>query len=184
MIFVVSGPGGVGKGTIVARLRRLLPELWVSRSWTTRPPRPDEAPGSYTFVDRPTFLARVEDGGFLEWAELPANHELYGTPWPDAPPGADIVLEIDVQGAAQVRHRHPDAVTILVVAPTALAQAERLRARGDDEKAVASRMALGREEERLGRDLAEHVIVNDDLDRAVEEVAGILRGYRLSPGEP
>ncbi|MDP9404158.1 MAG: guanylate kinase [Actinomycetota bacterium] len=183
MIFVVSGPGGVGKGTIVSRLRERMPDLWVSRSWTTRTRRPGEPATAYTFVDRDLFLAHAEQGGFLEWAELAANHELYGTPWPEAPPGVDVLLEIDLQGAAQVRERHPEAVVILVVAPSPHAQAARMRARGDSEEQVQARLALGLEEERAGRELADHVVVNDELDRAVEEVAGILSRSPRAPGD-
>lgn len=183
LIFVVSGPGGVGKGTIVARLRQRMPELWVSRSWTTRPRRPGEAADAYTFVDREKFLANREAGGFLEWAELEATHELYGTPWPDAPDGVHVLLEIDLQGAAQVREHHPEAIVILVVAPSAEEQADRMRARGDGEEHVQARVALGLEEERTGRALADHIVVNDDLDRAVEEVAGILSSYPRAPGD-
>lgn len=179
----MSGPGGVGKGTIVSRLRQRLPELWVSRSWTTRAPRAGEPSIAYTFVDRERFMAHADAGGFLEWAELPANHELYGTPWPEAPPGADVLLEIDLQGAAQVRQRDPDAVVILVVAPSAEAQAARMRARGDGEEHVQARLALGLDEEVAGRALADHVVVNDDLDRAVDEVAGILSSYPSAPGD-
>jgi len=174
----------VGKGSIVARLRHLLPGLWVSRSWTTRARRRGEREDAYTFVDRATFLAAIDTGDFLEWAELASNHELYGTPWPDSPPGCDVLLEIDLQGAAQVRERDPAAVVILVVAPSQEIQADRMRARGDDEAAVAARVALGLEEERQGRELADHVVVNDDLNRAVEEVAGILARYRHAPGDP
>jgi len=183
LIFVVSGPGGVGKGTIVARLRQGLPELWVSRSWTTRVRRPGEPNTAYTFVDRESFVAHAAAGGFLEWAELDANHELYGTPWPDPPPGAKVLLEIDLQGAAQVRRRHPEAVVVLVVAPSAEVQVARMRERGDGEEQVQARLALGLEEERIGRELADHVVVNDELDRAVEEVAGILARYPRPPGD-
>lgn len=168
----------------MARLCERMPELWVSRSWTTRARRPGEAPTAYTFVDRQQFVDHAAAGGFLEWAELAANHELYGTPWPDPPAGADVLLEIDLQGAAQVRRRHPDAVVILVVAPSAEVQATRMRERGDGEEQVQARLALGREEERAGRELADHVVVNDDLDRAVEEVADILNGYPSAPGDP
>lgn len=152
--------------------------MWLSRSWTTRPRRPGEPEDSYVFVDRPTFEARIADGGFLEWAELAANGHLYGTPWPEPPPGADVVLEIDVQGAAQVLERHPDAVVVLVVAPSPGEAAARMRARGDDEDHVAARLELARSEEERGRRLATHVVVNDDLDRAVAEVAGILERSR------
>ncbi len=167
----------------MARLRQRMPELWVSRSWTTRSRRPGEPADAYNFVDREKFLSSVEAGGFLEWAELEANNELYGTPWPDAPEGVDVLLEIDLQGAAQVRERHPEAVVILVVAPSPVVQADRMRARGDTEEHVRARVALGMEEERKGRALADHVVVNDELDRAVEEVAGILTSYPTAPGD-
>ena len=171
----------MGKGTLVARLCEEHPELWLSRSWTTRPRRPGEAADAYTFVDRDRFLSRVAEGGFLEWAELPANHHLYGTPWPDPPDGADVVLEIDVQGAAQVLERHPEAVVVLVVAPSVEEQAERMRKRGDPDDQIAGRLELGRQEEQLGRTLARQVVVNDEVDRAVQELAGILLSHREPP---
>ncbi len=171
----------MGKGTLVSRLVERVPGLWLSRSWTTRPRRPGEADDAYTFVDRPSFVARRDAGGFLEWVELASNDELYGTPWPELPEGSDVVLEIDVAGAAEVRRRHPDAVVLLVVAPSPDAQAQRMRARGDDEEHIARRLALGVREEEAGRALADAVIVNDDLDRAVEEAAGILERYRNRP---
>ena len=159
--------------------------MWVSRSWTTRPRRKGESPDAYVFVDRPTFERHVVEGGFLEWAELEANGQLYGTPWPDAPPGADVVLEIDVQGAAQVRERHPEAVVVLVVPPSPEELAARMRKRGDDQEAIASRLAIAGHEEAEGRRLADSVVVNDDLERAVEELAGILgRSRRSAPSGP
>jgi guanylate kinase len=153
--------------------------LWESRSWTTRARRPGEAEDAYTFVDRATFLDKVENGGFLEWAEYVGN--LYGTPMPDPPPGADVILVIEVQGAQQVLERVPGAVMILVVPPSRQVQEARLRHRGDTDKHVQPRLVVADEEERIGRQLAHHVVVNDDLDRAVEEVAGILDSYRRTP---
>lgn len=161
------------------------PTLWLSRSWTTRARRPSEHPDAYVFVDRPTFEQHREAGGFLEWTELPANGCLYGTPWPDPPEGRDLVLEIDLDGARQVRARYPDAVILLVEPPTWEELERRLRGRGDDESQVRSRLRLAEVEVRDGRELADHVVVNDSLDRAAAEVAGILARYRTSPpGHP
>lgn len=103
---------------------------------------------------------------------------LYGTPLAQVPEGKDIVLEIDLQGVEQITTRFPDALAVLLLPPSAEVQAERLRARGDDEQEVARRIAKGVEEQRIGRALTTHVVVNDDLDKAVSEVAGILEGQR------
>ena len=150
--------------------------MWLSRSWTTRPRRPGESPHSYTFVDDATFDAAVAEDGFLEWAEFLGHR--YGTPYPAPPGDEDVLLEIDLQGARQVLARHPDALLVLLVPPSAEVQAERLRHRGDSEAELRRRLDKGREEEQLGRTLTPHVVVNDDLDRAVAEVAGILAGHR------
>lgn len=182
MILVVAGPGGVGKGTVVSRLLELDPSLWLSRSWTTRPRRPGEPADAYVFVDRDTFFAHRDAGGFLEWTEFPGNGHLYGTPRVEAPAGHDVILEIELDGARQVRAAHPDAVVVLVVAPSAEEQEARLRARGDDADSVARRVAVGREEETAGRDLADHVVVNDDIERAARELAGIIDRHRSSSG--
>jgi guanylate kinase len=184
---VVSGPGGAGKGTVVDALVARDPTLWLSRSWTTRPRREGEAEDAYTFVDRERFEAAVAENRFLEWAEFLGN--LYGTPLPEPPSGADVVLEIDLQGAEQVRRRAPTAVIVLLVPPSPEVQAQRLRGRGDDEAAVARRIAKGEEEMRVGRTLTPYVVVNDHLDSAVAEVVGILDSHRpprpaTAGGEP
>jgi guanylate kinase len=173
---VVSGPGGVGKDTIVARLLERDPTLALSRSWTTRPRRPDEAEDAYTFVDRPTFQARIDVGGFVEWAEYLGH--LYGTPVAEPIAGKDTVLVIEVNGASQILKKDPHALMILVVPPSAEVQAARLAARGDPADRVRTRVEHGRHEEEMGRTLAHHVVVNDELNRAVEEVAGILQRHR------
>lgn len=177
MIFVISGPGGTGKGTIVDRLLARVPRLWLSRSWTTRDRRQGEPADAYHFVDVATFHEHAAAGGFVEWVEfLPDS--FMGTPVPAPPADEDIVLEIDVRGAAQIKERVPDAVVILVVPPSRAEQEARLRRRGDAPKRVAQRLAMAAGEEAAGRRLADHVVVNDDLDRAVEEVAAIVEAHR------
>ena len=123
-------------------------------------------------------MAHCDSGGFLEWAEVFDN--LYGTPIPAPPDGADVVLEIDVQGAQQVRDQHAHAVLIFVEPPSRGAQEARLRARGDDEAVIARRLAKADAEEKVGREIADHIVVNDELRRAVAEVAGIVEKYRSS----
>jgi guanylate kinase len=150
----------------------------LSRSWTTRRPRPAEPPDAYTFVDRAKFETLAKAGGFLEWASVLG--ELYGTPLPDPPAGSDLVLEIDVQGAGQVLERCEDVVCILVVPPSEEAQSARMRGRGDPERRAEERLALGRQEIEVGRSIADYVVVNDDLERAVAEVEGILQRERAA----
>jgi guanylate kinase len=181
VLIVVIGPGGVGKGTVVSRVLDRDPSLWLSRSWTTRPRRPHEAPDAYSFVDRATFEEAIAKGGFLEWDEHLGN--LYGTPLPDPPPGKDVVLEIDINGAQQIRDRVPDSRVLLIEPPSRQILESRLLARGDRPEDVASRLARADMELDRGRQLADDVVVNDDLDRAVEEVAGILDGYRTPRSE-
>ncbi len=178
MLTVVSGPGGVGKGTLVRRLVQRDPTLWLSRSWTTRPPRPGEAPDAYHFVDREQFLAEVARHGFLEWAEF-LDH-LYGTPIPAPPAGCDTLLEIDVQGARQVHARHPDALLIFLQPPSPAEQERRLRDRGDPEEVVRRRLARADDEARAAAELGAIEVVNDDLDWAVVEVATLIDSARAA----
>jgi guanylate kinase len=176
LIFIVSGPGGVGKGTIVEVLVERDPVLWLSRSWTTRDQRPGEADDAYVFTTRDAFEHRIETGGFLEWTDFLGNY--YGTPMPEPRPGRDTVLEIEVDGARQVKALHPDAVLIFVLPPSREEQARRLRGRGDPDHKVDQRVRKAEEEEPIGMALADHVVVSDDLGRTVEEMLGIIDRHR------
>jgi guanylate kinase len=150
----------------------------LSRSWTTRAPRPGEGPNAYTFVDRPTFEQHIADGGFLEWAEYHGN--LYGTPVPDPSDPRHLVLNIELQGARQILDRFGhDTFLVLLAPPSIEVLEERLRGRGDDEPALQRRLAAALEEVAEGREIAHATVVNDDLTRAVGEVRRILEN-RLS----
>lgn len=172
----MSGPGGVGKGTIVDALVERDDGLCLSRSWTTRERRPSEKDTAYVFVDSEEFERRIESGGFLEWTEFLGNY--YGSPIPDPDDPRDLVLEIEVDGAQQVKRVHPDAVLIFVLPPSREEQERRLRGRGDPDHKVLARLRKAEEEEPVGRALADHVVVNDELDATIDEMLGIVAGLR------
>ena len=177
-IFIVSGPGGVGKGTIVNALVERDPQLWLSRSWTTRAQRPGERGSAYVFTDRAAFEQRIEADGFLEWTNFLGNY--YGTPRPDLTKGRDVVLEIEVDGARQVKTLHPEAVLIFVLPPSRAEQQRRLRGRGDPEDKVDQRLQKALDEEPVGLAIANHVVVNDDLERTVQEMMQIIQHHRTT----
>ena len=182
LIIVVSGPGGVGKGTIVKALVERDPGLWLSRSWTTRAQRPGEHDAAYVFTDRSSFEERISAGGFLEWTEFLGNY--YGTPMPARlgdPDAPDIVLEIELDGAQQVKRKFPDAILIFVLPPTRDEQERRLRGRGDPNDKVLARLRKAEMEEPVGVAEADHVVVNDDLDRTVDEMLTIIDKHRQRP---
>jgi len=176
LTIIVSGPGGVGKGTIVDALMRRDPGLWLSRSWTTRPRRPGEPPEAYVFTDPAMFDRHVEAGDFLEWTNFLGH--CYGTPMPEPPADADVVLEIEVDGASQVKTRRPDALLIFVLPPSRAEQERRLRGRGDDIAKVLARLRKAEDEEPIGLSLADHVVVNDDLETTIEEMLRIIAAAR------
>ncbi len=177
-LIVISGPSGVGKSSIVDRLTDMLP-LRFSVSATTRAARPGERHGvDYYFVSRSRFEERIADGLLLEWAEY--NDNLYGTPRrpveAQLEAGHDVILDIEVQGARQVKAAYPAAVMVFIAPPTLDTLAERLGRRGDtSDEEIARRVAIARGELEAAESLFDHVVVNEDLDRAVDEVAGILR---------
>lgn len=175
-VIIVSGPGGVGKGTIVELLLDRDPRLWLSRSWTTRPRRPSEPAGAYRFVDRATFEAAIATNGFLEWVEF--LDYLQGTPVPDPPEGADVVLEIDVRGGKQVQELLPDAVLVFVDAPSPEHQRTRLELRGDDPGTIARRMKKTASERAEALRMGYEIVVNDDLTRAAEAIEALIASDR------
>jgi guanylate kinase len=176
MIIVISGPGGVGKGTVVRQLMADQPELRLSRSWTTRDLRPGEDPESYTFVSEDEFRAAIDAGGFLEWD----HHFLayYGSPVPDPNDPADLVLEIDVNGAKQIFEQRPDALFIFIDTPSLDTQRERLIGRGDTNEQVERRMAAGEAERGLAADLPYTHVINGDVARAATEIAALIESHR------
>ncbi len=175
-VIVISGPGGVGKGTLVTRLLEVDPRLWLSRSWTTRNRRPSEAADAYHFVTRDRFEQRIADGGFLEWTEF--LDYLQGSPVPEPPAGRDVLFEIDVRGAANIKELYPQALLLFVDAPDRSVQEERLRGRGDDEDRIRQRLAKADEEVELARQLEAVNVVNDEFERALDELRHHIHVHR------
>ncbi len=180
-VFVIAAPSGTGKTTICRRILELDRELRLSTSHTTRKPRAGEQDGvHYHFVSAGAFRDLVRAGAFLEHAEYGGN--IYGTSWQaiDGPlsEGLDVVLEIEVQGAAQVKKRNADACLIFLLPPSLAVLEERLRGRGtDDEAVIQQRMALS-DTELAAAEIFDFAIVNDDLERAVQEVLMVIRALR------
>jgi guanylate kinase len=181
--FVISGPSGVGKSTLLRRALEIDPRLQFSVSHTTRPARGGERNGQdYWFVDDASFRRLIDEGAFLEWAEYQGHR--YGTSRaaveePTAR-GVDLILEVEVQGARQLRDRLPDAVTVFVLPPASLADLEtRLRERrSDDEPAIRKRLEAAEGELREARHYR-YLIVNDLLDRALADLLHIVETARL-----
>jgi guanylate kinase len=130
-------------------------------------------------VSKNEFMSMADKGGFMEWAQFLGN--LYGTPWPDRlPTDSDILLEIDVQGATQIRKGFPDSLVILLLAPSRDEQRKRLQERGDSKEHVDLRMREADTEIAFAREFADAIVINDSLDRAVSEIGAIIDNRRLS----
>ncbi len=177
-VFVITGPSGVGKGTLISELRGRVPEVELSVSATTRPPREGEQDGrEYHFLTREEFDRRIAAGEFLEWAEYSGNR--YGTLRSEVDRrterGAPVVLEIEVQGARQVRETMPEAVRIFIEPPDPVELRKRLEGRGtDDPEVIERRLEEARKELRATEEFG-HRVTNDDVSRAANELAGIVR---------
>lgn len=180
-MFIVSGPSGSGKSTLVKKLLEL-PNMMFSISATTRPARESEREGEwYHFVSSQEFQRMIDAGEFLEYACVFGKHS-YGTPmkWLEEAraKGKNLVLEIDVQGAEQVKHKLPGAISIFVYPPSREDLEGRLRARGENSEEDIRRRLERAKQEMLRYDDYDYVVVNDDLDRAGREVQDIARAAR------
>jgi guanylate kinase len=181
ILFIVSAPSGTGKTTLVEKLVQVLPDLTMSRSYTSRAARAGEADGvDYHFISRGHFEGMIARSEFLEWADVFGN--LYGTSASDTDrclaTGRDLVLVIDVQGARQVRRLRPSAVAMFVLPPSFTELEQRLRGRSkDSEPAMARRLEIARQEVCCFLDY-DYVVINDELDSAVERLKSIVLAER------
>ena len=186
MVLIVSGPSGSGKSTLVQRMLQM-PGTMASRSCTTRPRRATESSGKcYDFVSAAEFDAMVARGEFLEYARVFGKHS-YGTPkkWLEESrkKGLDLVLEIDVQGAAQVKEKLPESVAMFILPPSREELERRLRSRGQDsEEEIARRLAKARDEIAALGKYYDFCVVNDDMERAGREAQAIVTALRCSSG--
>ncbi len=182
-VFVITGPSGVGKGTLIRGLRERVPELALSVSATTRAPRPGEEHGvDYHFLGSAEFEARVADGDFVEHASYSGNR--YGTLRSELERhlagGVPVVLEIEVQGARQIRQAMPEAIQVFIAPPSNDALRARLVGRGTDApEQVDARLRTAQRELEAQPEFG-HVIVNDRLERATDELVGIVRSSLAS----
>jgi guanylate kinase len=181
-VFIISAPSGSGKTTLVSRLLARLPGLMFSISYTTRKPRGEEVDGhSYHFVSREDFEGMIAGDEFLEWAEVFGNY--YGTHRgileEAQAQGKDLVLDIDVQGARQLRERVPEAVSVFILAPSRQILEQRLRARGEDREDVIQRRLRDAAEEIRNYQQYDYVLINRDLDESDATLNAIVRAERV-----
>jgi guanylate kinase len=178
-LLVVTGPSGAGKGTLIRRLLEAVPDLAASVSATTRPRRPGEEDGrEYWFLSETEFARRVADGEFLEWVEY-VSGQRYGTLASEVDRvlalGKSCVLELETRGAKNVKARRPDAVTIFIAAPSFDELRRRLEERATESAGeIGERLALAQQQMEEAADF-DHVVVNDDVERAVAELVGVVR---------
>lgn len=180
-VFIISAPSGSGKSTLVSRLMQCVPDLRFSVSYTTRPPRGQERDGhEYHFISREEFEDRLSKDEFLESAEVFGNY--YGTHRSEldraAAEGADLVLDIDVQGARQLKGRIPHAVSIFILPPSRQVLEERLRTRSQDAEAVIGRRLEEAAEEIRNYSQYDYVLVNREVQASTDNLAAIVRSVR------
>jgi guanylate kinase len=182
-LFIISAPSGAGKTSLVAALLQQLNNITVSVSHTTRVPRPGERDGvNYHFTDREQFNQRRRRGDFLEWAEVHGNY--YGTSkqWVDdtLATGSDVVLEIDYQGAEQIRALYPEAVSVFILPPSLAALRQRLDGRGQDSVAVIETRVAAAQAEMRHYAAADYLIINDDFAAALAQLHALVVAQRLA----
>ena len=180
-VYIISAPSGSGKSTLVARLLESVPNLMFSVSYTTRPPRGTEVEGAeYRFVTREHFEAMLASDEFLEWAEVFGNY--YGTHRcileEARNRGKDLVLDIDVQGARQLKKTIPEAVTVFVLAPSREVLEHRLRSRGEDREEVITPRLREAADEIRNYKAYDYVLINRELAEAEATLCGIIRAER------
>ncbi|MBC9073215.1 guanylate kinase [Thauera sp. CAU 1555] len=181
-LFIVTAPSGAGKTTLVRGLLERDPKVQLSISFTTRDPRPGEQNGrEYHFVDVDRFRSLRDSGEFLEWAEVHGNYYATSRTWlkEQIAAGRDTLLEIDWQGAQQVRKAFPDAVGVFILPPSFEELESRLRGRGTDSDAVISRRLLGARGEMRHVGEFDYVIINNELQAAVDDLVAVVRAARL-----
>jgi guanylate kinase len=181
MLIVVSSPSGGGKGTLIDRVLKTVPDLAFSVSYTTRAPRGSEQNGrEYFFVDESAFRTMIDRGEFLEWADVYGH--LYGTSASqvarERAAGHDIILEIDVQGAESIRHKVADAISVFILPPSFELLRKRLVARATDSAADLQRRLQGAPAEVAQYEHFDYVILNDDINRASQQLAAVIYAER------
>ena len=182
LVFIISAPSGSGKSTLVTELLTLVPDLDFSISYTTRPPRGSEQNGKqYFFISRSEFERMIERGEFLEYADVFGNY--YGTArrflQEAAEKGHDLLLDIDVQGAKQIKGKLPEAISIFVLPPDRKTLEWRLRKRSEDSEEVIQRRLVTASREIENYDKYNYILVNDRLEESIESFKAIVRAERL-----
>lgn len=180
-LFIISAPSGAGKTTLAKAVLQQFTDMLYSISYTTRKPRAEERDGvDYHFVSKQDFKKGIKKGRWAEWAEVYGNY--YGTSAEfiekSLSSGCDILLDIDVQGTLQILKHYPDSVTIFILPPSMNALRKRLEMRGSDSKAVMEKRLVNAKKEMAQKKMYRHIIVNDKLSAAIEELSAIFKKYR------
>ncbi len=180
-LFIISGPSGVGKGTLIKKLFKKIPDLHYSISLTTRKPRGEEREGiDYHFVNKKTFEKYIDEGRFAEWADVHGDYKgtLLSTIDESLAEGKDLLLEIDVQGALQIKKEYPEGIFIFITPPSWEELEERLRGRDtEEEESLKKRLIDARGEMEFSKHY-DYIIINDELEKASEELEAIIVNER------